>query len=173
MQGKRNTSSEEGKCWKVLLLTVWKETTEFCTWTISFSLIGIRLSTSVMCQIFFFSDQNYFVNQVYFHSFNYFSSLKCVTNKLLTNDYQLPQCFCIAWFGADYPILIDCKLLNLASPPFLHPNPYNLALSGSWSQALKLLLFSYTTVPKFHSVLIRATSGVELHPCGSLRTLIL
>lgn len=49
MQGKRNTSSEEGKCWKVLLLTVWKETTEFCTWTISFSLIGIRLSTSVMC----------------------------------------------------------------------------------------------------------------------------
>lgn len=122
--------------------------------------------------IFIFRSE-LFCKQIYFHSFNYFSSLKCVTNKLLTNEYQLPQCFCIAWFGADYPTLIDCKLLNLASPPFLYPNPYNLALSGSWSQALKLLLFSYTTVPKFHSVLIRATSGVELHPCGSLRTLIL
>lgn len=103
----------------------------------------------------------------------------------ITNDYQLPQRFCIAWFGADYPTLIDCEVLNSASPPFLHPNPDDFiesqniqswkALSSSWSQALKLLLFSfyYTTVPKPHSVLIRTTSGVELDPCGSLTTLIL
>lgn len=99
-QRKRIARPDTVKPWKVLSFTCVERNHSVIRILVTlFCLLGIRLTNHVLCmRVSAFFHIRIF--KLYFHRFN-FSSLKCVTNELLTNNYKIIsahlQCLFQSW----------------------------------------------------------------------------